>query len=110
MPSNNVVKNLDTGQNRFKLCHQAFSAVRKQLDDDTRARNASYDGARSSDPEHHEFPGTPEGANGIPLEGSEQPPVIVHPEGPSPAQAGETLASQELHPVEAPSPVLSEEL
>ena len=29
MRSHNVLKSLDTGQNRFELCHQAFKAIRK---------------------------------------------------------------------------------
>jgi hypothetical protein len=29
MHSDNIVKTLDTGQNRFALCHQAFKAIRK---------------------------------------------------------------------------------
>jgi len=29
MHSDNIVKTLDTGQNRFELCHQVFKAIRK---------------------------------------------------------------------------------
>ncbi|MGA2963837.1 MAG: hypothetical protein ABSD96_19385 [Candidatus Korobacteraceae bacterium] len=29
MHSDNIVKTLDSGQNRFELCHQAFKAIRK---------------------------------------------------------------------------------
>lgn len=29
MHSDNIVKTLDNGQNRFALCHQAFKAIRK---------------------------------------------------------------------------------
>ena len=38
MHSKSVVKILDTGQNRFQLCHTAFNALRKQLNDNSRAR------------------------------------------------------------------------
>jgi hypothetical protein len=29
MRSDNIIKTLDTGQNRFELCHQVFKAIRK---------------------------------------------------------------------------------
>ena len=29
MRSDSIIKTLDTGQNRFELCHQAFKAIRK---------------------------------------------------------------------------------
>ena len=29
MRSDRIVKNFDTGQNRFELCHQTFKAIRK---------------------------------------------------------------------------------
>ena len=109
MRSNNVLKNLDTGQSRFELCHQAFSAMRKQLNDDSRARRASSEIPRTADAERHEVPPNPEDVSGAPVELSEQPSAIAPPDAPPPVPAEVALAANDLNPVEARFRVLSSE-
>jgi hypothetical protein len=43
MHSNNIVQTLDTGQNRFTLCHQAFKVARQQLQAASRNQTAAED-------------------------------------------------------------------
>jgi hypothetical protein len=43
MRSDSIVKSLDTGQNRFKLCHQAFKAIRKLHKPSTRIQDTATD-------------------------------------------------------------------
>ena len=43
MRSHTVLKNLDTGQNRFELCHQAFKAIRKLHNPGNRIQDTAND-------------------------------------------------------------------
>jgi len=43
MRSHTVLKNLDTGQNRFELCHQAFKAIRKLHNPGNRIQDTAKD-------------------------------------------------------------------
>jgi hypothetical protein len=43
MRSDNIIKALDTGQNRFELCHQAFKAVRKLHNPGNRIQDTTND-------------------------------------------------------------------
>jgi hypothetical protein len=43
MHSDNIVKTLDTGQNRFELCHQVFKAIRKLHKPNDRIQDTATD-------------------------------------------------------------------
>jgi hypothetical protein len=43
MHSDNIVKTLDTGQNRFELCHQVFKAIRKLHKPNDRIQDTAAD-------------------------------------------------------------------
>jgi len=43
MHSDNIVKTLDTGQNRFELCHQVFKAIRKLHKPNSRIQDTATD-------------------------------------------------------------------
>ena len=43
MHSGNIVKTLDTGQNRFELCHQVFKAIHKLHKPGNRVQDTTND-------------------------------------------------------------------
>ena len=74
MHSNRVVRNLDTGQNRFKLCHQAFRAVRKLLNDNSYHQRMRGDAPRPpSDTEQPLLSVNPQLMDAARAEAAEQP-------------------------------------
>ncbi len=125
MHSNNVVRKLDTGQNRFMLCHQAFAVIRKQLNVYTSAREASRDRKairdreagsireassalqRLSGAERYDASGDLADANNAAAEPAEQTAVNDHPDGALTAQRASALVSDELPTTDAQFRVLS---
>ncbi|MGD0632319.1 MAG: DNA-directed RNA polymerase subunit omega [Terracidiphilus sp.] len=57
MRSDSIFKNLEAGQNRFELCHQAFKAVRMLHNPGNRIQDTTNDALhRLADVAHEEIP------------------------------------------------------
>ena len=57
MRSDSIFKNLEAGQNRFELCHQAFKAVRMLHNPGNRIQDTTNDALhRLADVVHEEVP------------------------------------------------------
>ena len=55
MRSDSIFKNLEAGQNRFELCHQAFKAVRMLHNPGNRIQDTTFDALhRLADVVHEE--------------------------------------------------------
>jgi hypothetical protein len=69
MHSDSIIKTLDTGQNRFELCHQAFKAVRKLHNPGNRIQDTTKDALqRLAGAERQEVSVDPQDANQAALE------------------------------------------
>jgi hypothetical protein len=90
MHSDNIVKTLDTGQNRFALCHQAFKAIRKLHKPNERIQDTAADALKRlagvAQRESSIGPGNANDATGLEVS-QPQPAIAPEAEAPQPESA-----------------------
>ena len=92
MRSRSVLQNLDTGQSRFELCHQAFKVIRKLHHPGNRIQDTTSDALqRLAGAEREKLPVDPADASAAAVELiPEQVSVELQPEAQSPEPIADT--------------------